>query len=99
MPADCVQVQFKRGHIEPKRTEFKHQCRKLFDVCRQVRHDLLGQVVALHILDPGWREFQGFENFTDIAGNERIRTPFLRIFVWNVVFAVSVVLVKSQARP
>jgi len=51
-------------------------------------------VCAGERLDPGWREFQGFENFTDIAGNERIRTPFLRIFVWNVVFAVSVVLLQ-----
>jgi len=45
-------------------------------------------------LDPGWREFQGFENFTQIAGNERIRTPFLRIFVWNVIFASSVVVLQ-----
>jgi arabinogalactan oligomer/maltooligosaccharide transport system permease protein len=45
-------------------------------------------------LDPGWRELQGFQNFADIAGNERIRTPFLRIFVWNVVFAVSVVVLQ-----
>ncbi|MBN2113994.1 MAG: ABC transporter permease subunit [Acidimicrobiia bacterium] len=45
-------------------------------------------------LDPGWREFQGVENFADIATDERIRTPFLRIFVWNVIFAVSVVLLQ-----
>ncbi len=51
-------------------------------------------VCAGERLDPGWREFQGFENFTEIAGNERIRTPFLRIFVWNVIFAVSVVILQ-----
>jgi arabinogalactan oligomer/maltooligosaccharide transport system permease protein len=45
-------------------------------------------------LEPGWREFQGFANFTKILGDERVRTPFLRIFVWNVIFASSVVLLQ-----
>ncbi|MBS1195850.1 MAG: Maltose/maltodextrin transporter, permease protein MalF, partial [Actinobacteria bacterium] len=45
-------------------------------------------------IDPGWRELQGFDNFTSFITNERVRTPFLRIFVWNVVFAVAVVLLQ-----
>lgn len=43
-------------------------------------------------IDPGWRAFVGFDNFADIVGNDRIRGPFLRIFTWNVVFALAVVL-------
>lgn len=38
-------------------------------------------------LDPGWRVVIGFENFTSILGNERIRGPFMRVLVWNFVFA------------
>lgn len=51
-------------------------------------------VCAERRVDPGWREFQGFDNFTRIVGDERIRTPFLRIFVWNVIFAAAVVLLQ-----
>jgi arabinogalactan oligomer/maltooligosaccharide transport system permease protein len=41
----------------------------------------------------GWRTIIGLENFTDILSNERIREPFLGVFVWNFVFAgMSVVL-------
>lgn len=44
-------------------------------------------------LDPGWRVVVGAENYTNVLGNERIRGPFLQVFVWNVVFAgLSVVL-------
>jgi arabinogalactan oligomer/maltooligosaccharide transport system permease protein len=42
-------------------------------------------------LDPGWRTFIGFDNFSEFITNERIRTPFLRVFVWNVIFAAAVV--------
>jgi len=42
-------------------------------------------------IDPGWRAFIGFDNFADFVTNERIRTPFLRVFVWNVIFAAAVV--------
>ena len=43
-------------------------------------------------IDPGWRVYIGFDNFGDFITNERIRTPFLRIFVWNVIFAAVVVI-------
>jgi maltose/maltodextrin transport system permease protein len=42
-------------------------------------------------IDPGWRTFIGFDNFAEFITNERVRTPFLRIFVWNVIFASAVV--------
>jgi len=42
-------------------------------------------------IDPGWRTFIGFDNFAEFITNDRIRTPFLRIFVWNVIFASAVV--------
>lgn len=48
--------------------------------------------VPLFALDgslTGWREVVGFDNYVDLAQEERIRSPFLRVFVWNVVFAVA----------
>ncbi len=42
---------------------------------------------------PGWSVVVGFDNFKRILTSEAIRGPFLRVFVWNYVFAVlSVVL-------
>lgn len=41
---------------------------------------------------PGWRDVIGFENYTDILSNERIRAPFFRVFLWNVFFAVASVV-------
>jgi arabinogalactan oligomer / maltooligosaccharide transport system permease protein len=44
-------------------------------------------------LDPGWQIFIGFENYTRAFTNDSIRGPFLRVLVWNYVFAIlSVVL-------
>jgi arabinogalactan oligomer/maltooligosaccharide transport system permease protein len=40
----------------------------------------------------GWRAVVGLDNYTDILTNERIRGPFLRVFIWNIVFAFSSVL-------
>ncbi len=43
--------------------------------------------------DPGWRVVVGWDNFNDIVGNERIRGPLLRVFIWNFAFAaLSVIL-------
>ncbi|NND03586.1 MAG: maltose ABC transporter permease MalF [Acidimicrobiia bacterium] len=43
--------------------------------------------------DPGWRVVVGADNFADIVGNDRIRGPLLRVFVWNFAFAaLSVIL-------
>ena len=38
-------------------------------------------------IEPGWYVSVGLQNFTDVATNQRIREPFLRVFGWNVVFA------------
>jgi arabinogalactan oligomer/maltooligosaccharide transport system permease protein len=42
----------------------------------------------------GWREYIGFENFTAVITNPFVRQPFLRAFVWTVVFAGSTVLIS-----
>lgn len=39
-------------------------------------------------LPVGWKENVGLKNFTDILGDQTIRSGFLKIFGWNVVFAV-----------
>ena len=36
---------------------------------------------------PGWRVVVGWENFRSILADPRIRSPFLRIFGWNLAFA------------
>jgi len=42
---------------------------------------------------PGWRVWIGTENFRLIFGDPAIRSPFLKIFAWNIVFALlSVIL-------
>jgi ABC-type sugar transport system permease subunit len=38
-------------------------------------------------LDPGWVTFIGFENFRAIFTNRDLQGPFLKVFVWNFVFA------------
>ena len=45
-------------------------------------------------IDPGWRTFIGFDNFGDILTNERIRGPFVRILIWNIVFASLTVAIQ-----
>jgi arabinogalactan oligomer/maltooligosaccharide transport system permease protein len=42
----------------------------------------------------GWREYIGFENFTAVITNPLVRQPFLRAFIWTVVFAGSTVLLS-----
>ena len=39
-------------------------------------------------LDPGWREVVGLTNFVRIVADGRFRGPFVRVFTWNIVFAV-----------
>ena len=45
-------------------------------------------------IDPGWRVVIGFDNFTDVATDSRIREPFVRVFIWNIAFAVIVVILQ-----
>jgi ABC-type sugar transport system permease subunit len=46
------------------------------------------------LIEPGWRTFIGLENFSVFLTDSRVRGPFLRIFAWNVVFALSVVIIQ-----
>lgn len=43
-------------------------------------------------LNPGWQVNVGFENYRRVFESEAIRGPFLRVFVWNWVFAAGTVL-------
>ncbi len=43
-------------------------------------------------IDPGWREVIGLDNYLRIVENPRIRDPFVKVFIWNIVFAVLSVL-------
>ncbi len=45
-------------------------------------------------IDPGFRTYIGFENFSNILTDSRFRTPFLRVLVWNIVFAAAVVAIQ-----
>src|SRR5206468_5773058 len=45
-------------------------------------------------LEPGWKSYTGFHNFGKLATNPLYRTPFLRVFVWTIVFATLVVLIS-----
>jgi len=56
------------------------------DVCDDVPLFAIDRTFA------GWREVVGPDNYIDLVGNERIREPFLRVLLWNVVFAVASVL-------
>jgi ABC-type sugar transport system permease subunit len=40
------------------------------------------------VLVPGWVAFIGLKNYNTVATNELIREPFLRVFLWNFVFAL-----------
>jgi arabinogalactan oligomer/maltooligosaccharide transport system permease protein len=40
----------------------------------------------------GWKENVGFKNFSNVLTNDTLRSGFLKIFTWNVVFAVVSVL-------
>jgi len=43
---------------------------------------------------PGWKTSVGFHNFTEIVRDPLIRTPFISVFIFTLVFATSVVLLS-----
>ena len=43
-------------------------------------------------LQPGWKTYVGFRNFSKMIHDPLIRKPFLSVFAWTFVFAASVVL-------
>ena len=42
-------------------------------------------------LEPGWKTGVGFKNFSRIIHDPLVRQPFVRVFVWTIVFAVGTV--------
>ncbi len=43
-------------------------------------------------LEPGWKTYVGFRNFSTMIHDPLVRKPFLSVFAWTFVFAASVVL-------
>ena len=43
-------------------------------------------------LEPGWKTYNGFKQFSKIVTDPLYRRPFLRVLLWTVVFALSTVL-------
>lgn len=39
------------------------------------------------VLEPGWRAFNSFENFTSLITDKRLRDPFVGVFMWTIAFA------------
>lgn len=39
------------------------------------------------ILEPGWRAFDGFDNFSSLITDKRLRDPFIGVFGWTIAFA------------
>lgn len=44
------------------------------------------------ILEPGWRAPIWFENYTKLFTDDRLRTPFVKVFLWTISFAALSVL-------
>lgn len=38
-------------------------------------------------LDPGWRTYTGVDNFRSLFLDEKLRDPFIRVFIWTIAFA------------
>jgi arabinogalactan oligomer/maltooligosaccharide transport system permease protein len=45
-------------------------------------------------LEPGWKTYVGFRNFSQMIHDPLVRKPFLSVFAWTFVFAASVVLLS-----
>jgi arabinogalactan oligomer/maltooligosaccharide transport system permease protein len=43
---------------------------------------------------PGWKVYVGFLNFSRMIHSPLIREPFVRVFIWTIVFAASVVFLS-----
>lgn len=43
-------------------------------------------------MEPGWRIWVGFGNFTDVVTNDRVRGPFFRVLIWTFAYALLSVL-------
>ena len=49
---------------------------------------------AEEILSPGWRSPVWFENYVSLVTDESVREPFIAVFIWTMVFAVSTVVTQ-----
>jgi len=38
-------------------------------------------------LDPGWRAYSGVDNFKSLFLDEKLRDPFIKVFIWTIAFA------------
>ncbi len=45
-------------------------------------------------LEPGWKAYIGFHNFGKLINNPLYRDPFVRVFVWTVVYATFTVFLS-----
>jgi arabinogalactan oligomer / maltooligosaccharide transport system permease protein len=45
-------------------------------------------------LEPGWKAFTGLANFRKLTSNPLYRDPFVRVFVWTIVYATLTVFVS-----
>ena len=45
-------------------------------------------------LEPGWKTGIGTSNFERIARDDEVRKPFIRVFVWTILFATSTVFLS-----
>jgi arabinogalactan oligomer/maltooligosaccharide transport system permease protein len=48
-------------------------------------------------LEPGWKTYTGFRNFSRIINDPLVRKPFLSIFAWTFFFAAACVLISFSA--
>src|SRR5262249_23653426 len=45
-------------------------------------------------LEPGWKTYNGFHQFSQIVTNPLYHRPFLRVLLWTLVFSASTVLLS-----
>jgi ABC-type sugar transport system permease subunit len=45
-------------------------------------------------LEPGWKTYTGFHNFGKLVTDPLYRGPFVRVFIWTIVFATLTVLLS-----
>lgn len=53
-----------------------------------------GEGASRKVLEPGFPDFIGLENITRAITDRNVRDPFLRVFIWSVVFAGGSVLLS-----
>ena len=94
IPTDegVIKVQtFTSAVIQPARYQYDAATDTLLDVdTGDVLAPVEGQFVRPNgeSITPGWRVYIGFDNFTSVLTSPAIRGPFVRVFIWNFVFAI-----------